>query len=83
MEYNGDNKLAFAKGDVVLNEIESKLFTQSLFFDRNLQQAYYDKNGLMIRNGVDSIKSKTGTYFATKKGMISKLMLILRVLSIS
>ena len=67
LEYNGDNKLAFAKGDVVLNEIESKLFTQSLFFDRNLQQAYYNKNGLMIRNGVDSIKSKTGTYFANKK----------------
>ena len=25
LEYNGDTKLAFAKGDVVLNEIESKL----------------------------------------------------------
>ena len=67
LEYNGDTKLAFAKGDVILNEIESKLFTQSLFFDRNLQQAYYDKNGLMIRNGTDSIKSKTGTYFANKR----------------
>ena len=67
LEYNGDTKLAFAKGDVIFNEIESKLFTQSLFFDRNLQQAYYDKNGLMIRNGTDSIKSKTGTYFANKK----------------
>lgn len=46
LEYDGENKLAFAQGDVILNEIESKLFTQSLFFNRNLQQAYYDKNGL-------------------------------------
>ena len=73
LEYNGDTKLAFAKGDVIFNEIESKLFTQSLFFDRNLQQAYYDKNGLMIRNGTDSIKSKTGTYFANKKSLNSAL----------
>ena len=35
LEYNGENKLAFAQGDVILNEIESKLFTQSLFFNRN------------------------------------------------
>jgi len=67
LEYNGNNKLVFAKGDVILDEPESKLYTQSLSYDRNLQQAYYDENGLMIRNGIDSIKSKTGTYFANKK----------------
>ena len=78
LEYNGNNKLVFAKGDVILDEPESKLYTHSLFFDRYLQQAYYDKNGLMIRNGIDSIKSKTGTYFANKKRYDFKINVNLR-----
>ena len=41
IEYNGDSKIVYAKGNVVLNEPESRLYTKSLSFDRNKQEAYY------------------------------------------
>ena len=50
IEYNGDSKIVYAKGNVVLNEPESKLYTKSLSFDRNKQEAYYTQNGKLIRN---------------------------------
>ena len=67
LEYDGNSKLIFAKGDVILNEPESKLYTESLFFDRNIQEAYYTKKGKLIRNITDTIYSQMGTFYTKEK----------------
>ncbi len=67
IEYNGDSKIVYAKGNVVLNEPESRLYTKSLSFDRNKQEAYYTQNGKLIRNKTDTIISVIGTFFAEEK----------------
>ena len=45
LEYNGDSKLVFAKGNVILNEPESNLYTESLYFDRNKHEGFYTEKG--------------------------------------
>ncbi len=67
LEYDGDSKLVFAKGNVILNEPESNLYTESLFFDRNKQEAFYTKKGKLIRNLTDTILSQAGTFYVEEK----------------
>ena len=67
LEYNGNTKLIFAKGKVILNEPESSLYTESLYFDRNKQEAFYNEKGKLIRNITDTILSSRGTFFANEK----------------
>ena len=67
LEYNGDSKLVFAKGNVILNEPESNLYTESLYFDRNKQEGFYTEKGKLIRNYTDTIYSRIGTFFAKEK----------------
>jgi len=67
LEYNGDSKLVFAKGNVILDEPESNLYTESLFFDRNKQEAFYTKKGKLIRNLTDTIFSQAGTFYVEEK----------------
>ncbi|MDX1783132.1 MAG: OstA-like protein, partial [Aequorivita vladivostokensis] len=44
-EYNGNTQFAFASGDVVLTEPKTTLKTDTLYFDRIKQQAYYRTGG--------------------------------------
>lgn len=67
IEYNGDSRIILAKGNVILNEPESKLYTESLSFDRNKQEGYYTNNGKLIRNLTDTIISVIGTFYAEEK----------------
>ena len=67
LEYNGDTRLVFAKGDVILNEPESDLYTESIYFDRNSQEGFYTNKGKLIRNFTDTIYSLRGTFFAKEK----------------
>ena len=67
IEYNGDSRIIIAEGNVILNEPESKLYTESLSFDRNKQEGYYTSKGKLIRNFTDTIYSDTGTFFAKEK----------------
>ena len=67
LEYNGESKLVFAKGNVILDEPESNLYTESLFFDRSKQEAFYTKKGKLIRNLTDTIFSQAGTFYVEKK----------------
>ena len=41
LEYNGDSKIAFASGKVILTEPSSILYTDSLYFNRNKQEVFY------------------------------------------
>lgn len=65
-EYNGNTKFAFASGDVVLTEPKTTLQTDTLYFDRTKQQAYY-RTGGTVRDTASVLTSKSGRYFAESK----------------
>lgn len=65
-EYNGVNKQAFATGNVVMRSPEMRLVTDTVYFDRNLQEAFYRTPGT-ITNKDNILKSNTGRYYAKKK----------------
>ena len=67
LEYNGNSKIAYAKGNVVLKEPSSTLYTESLYFDRNIQEAYYNESGKLIRHPSDTIISDLGRYYIDLK----------------
>lgn len=65
-EYNGTVKKAFATGNVILQSPEMKLVTDTIHFDRNIQQAYYTSFGT-ITNRDNVLRSKSGRYFVQEK----------------
>lgn len=65
-EYNGDKELAFATGDVVLRSPESTLTTDTVYFDKKNQEAFYNSYGT-IRNKENTLKSKSGRYYVDQK----------------
>ncbi len=65
-EYNGNVKQAFATGDVHLRSPDMTLVTDTINFDRNIQQAYYETYGT-ITNKDNVLKSKSGRYFVKEK----------------
>ena len=65
-EYNGNVKKAFATGDVVMQSPESKMSTDTLSFDRNSQEAFFNNYGTII-NKNNTLKSKAGRYYVTAK----------------
>ncbi|MGX7668363.1 OstA-like protein [Flavobacterium pedocola] len=65
-EYNGNQQFAFATGDVVLRSPESTLTTDTINFDRSIQQAYYNSYGTII-NKENTLRSKSGRYFVNEK----------------
>ena len=75
LEYNGDNKQAYAKGNVELIEPNSELYTESLYFDRNKQEVFYNNNGKVIKHPEDTIYSQIATYYLDLKNTPLKIML--------
>lgn len=67
VEYSGKTQLAYAKGDVVLTEPSSVLTTQKLFFDRAKQEAFYNKDGKVVRDSSGTITSTVGRYYMSIK----------------
>lgn len=65
-EYNGNNKLAFAAGEVLLRSPEMTLETDTLNLDRNSQRAFYRTGGI-INEGQNTLKSKAGIYLLENK----------------
>jgi len=65
-EYNGNNQLAFARGDVFLQETNTILESEVLYFDRNRQQAFYDTGGT-VKDSSTVLNSKIGRYFTENK----------------
>ncbi len=65
-EYNGEKKFAFASGSVMMRSPEMRLATDTVYFDRNIQQAYYNSGGTII-NDKNTLKSKSGRYFVEQK----------------
>jgi lipopolysaccharide export system protein LptA len=67
VEYSGKTQLAFASGDVVLVEPKSTLTTDTLYFDRTKQQAYYQSKGKVVRDTSGTITSQIGRYYMDTK----------------
>uniref|UniRef100_UPI00404A7F6F OstA-like protein n=1 Tax=Flavobacterium sp. TaxID=239 RepID=UPI00404A7F6F len=65
-EYNGKTEFAFATGDVNLRSPESTLVTDTVFFDKKNQLAFYNSYGT-ITNKDNTLKSKSGKYYVTEK----------------
>ena len=65
-EYNGEVKRAYATGNVVMRSPESTLTTDTINFDRNTQEAFYNSYGT-ITSKENTLKSKSGRYFANEK----------------
>lgn len=66
-EYSGKTKLAFASGDVILKEPASTLTTDTLFFDRVKQQAFYKSKGKVVKDSSGVITSQIGRYYMDSK----------------
>lgn len=65
-EYNGDSKLAYAQGNVVMVSPSSTLRTETFYFDRNKQLAYYVSGGT-ITDQDNVLNSIAGTYVVPRK----------------
>lgn len=65
-EYNGKIEFAFATGDVSLRSPESTLVTDTIYFDKKNQEAFYNSFGT-IQNKDNTLKSKSGRYFIDQK----------------
>ncbi len=65
-EYNGNTSFAFAAGDVTLTEPKTTLKTDTLYFDRIKQQAYY-RTGGTVRDTASVLTSRIGRYYAETK----------------
>ncbi|MGB7787118.1 MAG: OstA-like protein [Salinimicrobium sp.] len=61
-EYNGTTQFAFASGNVHMRSPKTSLETDTLFFNRIKQQAYYQSGGT-IRDSSSVLKSRIGRYF--------------------
>jgi len=73
-EYNGTTQFAFASGNVKMTRPQTSLETDTLFFDRIKQQAYY-RSGGTIRDTASVLKSKVGRYYMNdnKYSFLSKV----------
>lgn len=61
-EYNGNTEFAFASGNVRMERPQTTLETDSLFFDRIKQQAYY-RSGGKVTDTASVLTSRIGRYF--------------------
>jgi hypothetical protein len=67
VEYSGKTKFAFASGDVILTEPSSTLTTDTLYFDRIKQQAFYNSKGKVVKDTSGTITSQIGRYYMGNK----------------
>nr|MBU3859347.1 OstA-like protein [Flavobacterium sp. MC2016-06] len=65
-EYSGNSKKAFATGDAVMSSPDATLQTDTINFDRNIQQVFYNSKGTII-NKDNTLVSKSGRYFVAEK----------------
>lgn len=65
-EYDGDTQFAFASNRVHLETEDTQLSTDSLFFDRQKQEAFY-RSGGVVRDTANTIESIIGRYFVDQK----------------
>ncbi len=66
IDYDGNEKLAKAWEKVVLKNTDMTLRTDTLYFDRENQEAYYKSNGTIV-DSANTLTSRIGRYFMEPK----------------
>ncbi len=66
-EYSGKTQLAFASGDVVLKDPTSTISSDTIYFDRLKQEAYYKSGGTVVKDTTVTITSKIGRHYMELK----------------
>lgn len=66
IDYDGNVKLAKAWENVVLTNSDMTLKTDTLYFDREIQQAYYNSFGKIV-DTANTLTSERGRYFMVPK----------------
>lgn len=61
-EYRGNTKFAYARGNVWLKKDTTTVTSDTMYFDRNKQQAYY-RSGGTVTSPNSTITSKIGRYY--------------------
>ncbi len=67
VEYSGITELAFAHGKVVLTDPNSTITTDTLYFDKLNEQAFYKTGGTVVKDSSGTITSKIGRYYMAQK----------------
>ena len=65
-EYNGNLKKAFATGNAVMTSPDATLQTDTINFDRNVQEVFYNTKGTIV-NKDNTLVSKSGRYYVAEK----------------
>lgn len=65
-EYNGNTLQAFTIGEVVMQSPTMRMTTDTLYYDRQSQMAYY-RSGAVIHQGENVLTSKNGRYYVGSK----------------
>ena len=65
-EYSGNVKKAFATGNPVMTSPDATLVTDTINFDRNIQEVYYNTKGT-ITNLQNTLVSNSGRYYVAQK----------------
>lgn len=65
-EYNGNRKFAYATGNVSMRSPDMTLTTDTINFDRAIQQAYYNSAGTIV-SGENTLRSKSGRLYIPLK----------------
>lgn len=66
IEYDGERKLAKAYENVRLSNQSMVLTTDTLYFDRELQESYYNHHGKIV-DSANTLTSRVGRYFMVPK----------------
>lgn len=66
IDYDGDQRLAKAWESVVLKNADMTLRTDTLYFDRERQESYYNDGGTII-DSVNTLTSEIGRYYMVPK----------------
>lgn len=67
VEYSGISQLAFASGEVILKDPNTTISSDTLYFDRLNQVAFYKSGGLVEVDTSGTITSKVGRYLMQEK----------------
>jgi lipopolysaccharide export system protein LptA len=65
-EYSGNAKKAFASGEAFMSSTDATLATDTINFDRNTQEVYYNTKGTIV-NKDNTLISKSGRYYVSQK----------------
>ncbi|KFF11710.1 hypothetical protein IW20_19060 [Flavobacterium hydatis] len=68
-EYSGNSKKAFATGNAVMSSPDATLQTDTINFDRNVQEVFYNSKGTII-NKENTLESKSGRYYVAQKKFV-------------